>query len=477
MKVLFAASECAPYAKVGGLGDVASALPKELERQGVSVDIVLPLYEPLFKESLTQHIVSSADGNSFIVHFLGQEEKCRLFYIQIPNTEIKLFLIQNDKYLSNGGIYLSASAFAEGDEELARFMFFSKAVFTLMERNVFEYDVIHANDYHTSYLLYLIKSEKALGKKVRLILTIHNAANQGIIESEALNLEINGNNLEHNLLGMGIASADTIVPVSPTYAKELQSGKFGFGLEPVFRAFSDRFIGIVNGLDGEVFDPMNDSLLPLQYDEHSFSAAKRAIKRALFQENGLASSNIQSDLFLCSFIGRVVEQKNIILIEESIRAIYKNTLNRAFMRFVLLGVGDEVLVQRLRALALEFPDCVVFYEKFDEMLAHRIFAASDIFIVPSRFEPCGLTQLAAMKYGTLPLATRVGGLADTIKENMTGFFIKTADPSFVSVQILDLYTIWINERDLWNEIVLQAMLSDFSWKESAKKYIEVYNKI
>lgn len=478
MKVLLAASECAPYAKVGGLADVIAALPKELAHQQIEVDIVLPLYEHLLKEKLQQQIVDdTGNGNKFVVHFLGKDHTCRLFYLQIPQTPIKLFLIQNDTYLSNGKIYLSASAFAEGDEELARFMFFSKAVYTLMERGAFAYDAIHAHDYHTSYLLYLIKNEKALGVRPKLVLSIHNIANKGIVLDANLNKEINGWPEPHNLISLGIASSDVIVPVSPHYAQELSEGKFCYGMENVVRAFSDRFKGIVNGLDVEVYDPRKDAALVKMYDENSFKEGKLLAKNALYKELGLVVKE-EEEQFLVGFVGRIAEQKNIPLMDTSLRTILKNQRNRGIIRFVFLGVGDKPLEDLLHSLQSEYPENVIFANQFDESLAHRFFAASDMFLIPSLFEPCGLTQLIAMRYGALPLATKVGGLVDTISENnnRTGFFIREPDPTFVSVQILDLYTLWSNDRETWDKIVVNGMTRDFSWKESAKKYIEVYGK-
>jgi starch synthase len=475
MNVLFAASECAPYAKVGGLGDVIAALPKELVLQGVSVDVVLPLYDHLVKEKMDQYIVDQTGlGNRFVVHFMGKEESCRLFSLAIPNTTVRLFLIQNDTYLSNGQIYLSPSAFAEGDDEMLRFMFFSKAVFTLMERGVFVYDVVHAHDYHTSYLLYLIKNEKALGKRPRLVLSIHNSGNQGLITNETINIEINGKTLEHNLLGMGIASADVVVPVSENYAKELVSGEFGFGLEHVMRAFSEKLHGIVNGIDSDLYNPRLDTLIPEKYNENLFENGKSAAKKTVFNEAGWEHSEGQ---FLVSFVGRLVDQKNIRLMDDSIRIILRNVKNREFMKFVFLGVGEEKYEEALQNLADAYPENVKFFKIFHEELAHKIFAGSDLFLIPSVFEPCGLTQLFAMRYGALPLATPVGGLVDTISdvpETQTGFFIHTVDPNFLSVNILDLYTVWKNAKDMWDGIIKNGMTRDFSWTESAKKYMQLY---
>ncbi len=475
MNVLFAASECAPYAKVGGLGDVIAALPKELVKHGVSVDIVMPLYEPLLQAKMDQFIVDQTGlGNRFVVHFMGKEESCKLFCIPIPNTSVRLFLIHNDTYLSNGEIYLSPSAFAEGDDEMLRFMFFSKAVFTLMERGVFVYDVIHANDYHSSYLLYLIKNEKALGNRPRLVLTIHNSGNQGVIKNEKINIEINGKTLEHNLLGMGIASADVVVPVSENYARELASGKFCFGLEHIIRAFSEKMHGIVNGIDAELYNPRKDPVLPEKYDENSFEKGKSAAKKVVFDETGWKHEDGQ---FLVGFVSRLADQKNIRLLDDSLRIVLRNAKNRELMKFVFLGMGEQKYVNALQDLANAYPENVKFFNIFHEELAHKIFAGSDLFLIPSVFEPCGLTQLIAMRYGTLPLATQVGGLVDTISdapETQTGFFIQQVDPNFVSVNILDLYTVWKNAKDMWDAIVRNAMTKDFSWTEPAKKYTNLY---
>lgn len=475
MRVLFAASEITPYAKVGGLGDVIAALPQELEKQGVDVQVVLPLYDVFFQYQLTQVMVSEADGNKFTTHFLGKEEECRLFSLTIPNTQIKLFLIQNNTYLSNGSIYLSPSAFAEGDDELKRFMFFSKAVFTLFERGFFTHDIVHAHDYHTSYLLYLFKNQKALGTKPKLILTIHNLGNQGVTGDD-LGIEIDGKQEPHNLLSMGIASADKVVPVSSHYTTELLTGQFCFGLEKIIQAYSEKFSGIVNGVDVDFYNPRTDNTIGFRFDEQNFASEKTKNKLDLLSKF-IPEGLVTESTFLVGFVGRLVAQKNIQLICDSLGVILKSVANRHHIVFMILGVGDAAHEKMLEDLAGQFPENIVFVKAFDEDLAHKIFASSDLFLIPSVFEPCGLTQLIAMRYGALPLATKVGGLVDTINERspgQTGFFIREATPGFVSVHILDLYTLWSNAREMWDEIVVNALTADFSWQKSAQKYIELY---
>jgi starch synthase len=242
------------------------------------------------------------------------------------------------------------------------------------------------------------------------------------------------------------------------------------------RAFSDRIVGIVNGIDMKMYDPHLDGALSTRYDYDSFREAKKSNKHSLFKELGWDFAQVE-ERFLVGFVGRLTHQKNISLMVDSARIILKNKGNLENLYFVFLGVGDAAQEKLLMDLAAEFPHNVAFVNRFDEALAHRIFAGGDLFLIPSEFEPCGLTQMLAMRYGALPLATRVGGLVDTIDDSRNkqiGFFIREVDPAFMSVQILDLFTFWKNAYDEWAEIIKRAMLTDFSWKESAKRYLDIY---
>lgn len=460
MKVLFAASECTPIAKVGGLGDVIGALPKALATQGVDVSLVLPYYKPIFDDILLKSQIDFI--SSFTIEFLGVEHECDLHVMNLPGTSIKIYLIYNQKYLSNGGIYLNPSAFAEGDEEPTRYMFFCKAVYVGLKQGLLNFDIIHCHDYHTSHLAYLVK--KDLDRRV--VLTIHNAGNQGILEGEELNKEIDGQTYSHNLLEIGIDNADVVVPVSPTYTKELLSGEFNFGLENVILRNRNKFVGIVNGIDTKYFDPGADNFLIDKYNLNSWKLGKSANKKKLIEVCDFGSE----DNFVCGFVGRVVPQKNIELVRDTI-----NELDDDRIKYVFLGVGDPYLESILKDLAYERRHQVYFVNKFDEEFSRLVFAGSDAFIIPSSFEPCGLTQLIAMRYGALPIARKTGGLADTIDDDVTGFLFERSIVKDFREQILKAYGIWSDDSVKWDKMVESAMSKDLSWTSSAKKYIELYS--
>jgi starch synthase len=466
MNILLAASECTPFAKVGGLGDVIGALSKTLVRENVTVDVVLPCYKHFLESNLEPYLINGSE--TFTVPFLGKEESCKLYSLTFPDAPIRLFLIRNDTYLSNGGIYLSDDAFSHGDDEPRRFLFFCKAVFALFECNFFSYDVVHCNDWHTSLLCKLIKTSKLSTKSV---LSVHNLANVGAVAAADLDKEIDGNSAPHTMISVGLDSADAIVPVSEGYARELLSGKFTEGLNAVIERNKDKFSGITNGIDTHYFDPERDTFLKEQYSQSNWREGKLAAKKSLFSRFkwDIASADAT---FLVGMVGRIAAQKNIDLVVSVMP-----TFSELPVRFVLLGVGDESLEKKLRDLSIAFPDKIVFANRFDEELARYIYAGSDGFLVPSLFEPCGLTQMIALRYGALPIGRRVGGLAETINSADDGFLIQDSVPEELRTMILTSYDIWHGDTKEWERRVTNGLKKDFSWDKAAAKYIKIYETV
>jgi starch synthase len=466
MNILLAASECTPFAKVGGLGDVIGALSKTLVRETVAVDVVLPCYKHFLESNLESHQING--NESFNVSFLGKEETCRVHSLTFPDAPVRLFLIRNDTYLSNGGIYLSNDAFAHGDDEPRRFLFFCKAVFALFESGFFSYDVVHCHDWHTSLLCKLMKESKLATKSV---LSVHNLANVGAVAAPDLNKEVDGNIHPHTMISVGLDAADAVVPVSEGYARELLSGKFTEGLNADIERNKDKFSGITNGIDTHYFDPERDTFLKERYTQSNWSEGKIAAKKTLFSRFKWDMSSAEAT-FLVGMVGRIAAQKNIDLVASVMPTLYELPV-----RFVLLGVGDKSLESKLRDLSIAFPDKIVFANRFDEELARYIYAGSDGFLVPSLFEPCGLTQMIALRYGALPIGRRVGGLAETINSADDGFLIQDSIPEELRTMILTSYDIWHDDKVEWERRVLNGLKKDFSWDKAAAKYIKIYETV
>ncbi|MDQ3239162.1 MAG: glycogen synthase [bacterium] len=462
-KVLLAASECTPYAKVGGLGDVIGALASSMKENGIQADIVLPYYEPLSKYDFEKVLVLG--GETFEIPFLGKSETCSLYKLNIPNTNNVLYGVGNDKYLSNGGIYLSDDAFSKGDDEPKRFLLFCKAVYYLMESGVFQYEVLHCHDWHTSLLTHLVRRG---GLKCRTILSLHNLANVGAVESSELNLEIDGTSKSHFMIEVGLDNADAIVPVSRVYCEELLSGLYTEGLDLAIQRNKEKFVGIINGIDTKYFDPQSDTFLRVNYGLENWDEGKSDAKKYLFAKFKWDES-ITDKICLVGMVGRIAQQKNIELMCDVIGKLKDENI-----RFVILGVGDKLLESKLRELSLQYPEKIVFVNRFDESLARYIYAGSDVVAVPSLFEPCGLTQMIAMRYGALPVVRKVGGLAETVDNQEDGFVFNNSD----SVELCDLLkkveNMWRRERSEWNRRVRNSLNKDFTWTKSALEYIKIY---
>jgi len=474
MKVLFVASECAPVVKVGGLGDVIGALPVTLKEIGVDTAVVIPAYKPLIdqcQELFKNRLLHTE------VRFAGVSTPVNVYQTVIPKSSVPLYLIQNETYLSNGGIYGSPTAFAVSQNEVNRFAFFSKAVTSVFLENPscdFRPDIIHCNDWHTGLLPKLTRN------LIPTIFTIHNLANQGfsatdivdklgiyINKSKLLSWDAEDSNIDFIL--QGIMSADYITTVSPTYAKEILTPSFGEGMQDVLNAREGRIYGILNGVDYKVWDPKTDPSIKKNYSHESLGG-KGQCKIALQQELNLPVDLVKP---LISFIARRTTQKGI----DMIISLLDEILGLG-CQIVILGAGDPSLENRLRMKASDLEKEGFFQARvkleFNDPLAHRIFAGSDIFLAPSRFEPCGLTQMVAMKYGTIPLVRRVGGLADSVESGVTGFsFENFNDSEFMDS--LKRALNYFSYKEEWKKLVLTAMQRDFSWTAAAKKYAEIYN--
>ncbi len=445
MKVLFASVEMYPLAKVGGLGDVAGSLPAALRKRDVDIRVIMPYHGSIKVDA--EEIASKTFEFGEVEFYKTEVDK------------VPVYLVKSDA-ISREKVY--------GDEDWLRWSLFSRVVAESSDIIDFEPEIIHCNDWMTSLIpLY----SKIMGYKRKFVLTIHNLKHQGSFEEEKYGKLGIGEEWKDilmwrgklNYMKAGITLADRVTTVSPTYAKEILTEEYGEGLAPVLRANSSKLVGILNGLDYSVWNPEQDKNILVNYSIENIEK-KKENKKIFCEELGLDPS-----LPLFGMVARLVEQKGVDILIDAIRSI-KNA------NFVILGTGREKFEEALKKLTKERNIRAII--KYDEVNAHRIYAASDFFLMPSKFEPCGLGQLIAMRYGTIPVVRKTGGLADTVVDiNDGGWGIVFEEYSSESLRAaitrgVELYSM-VNLKNIRKV----AMKQDFSWGASAKKYEELYSNI
>jgi starch synthase len=456
MRIAICASEVVPFAKTGGLADVTGALPLALEKLRQEVIILMPFY----KRAALSRFEAKILHPGILSTKLGKN--------------IKVYFIQNDKYFNRAGLYGTQ----KGDypDNLERFSFFCRECLELLKKIKFRPDIIHVHDWQASCIPIYLKtkfSSDPFYKHCKTLLTIHNLAYQGIFSREEfcqLGLDWSLFNIEGlefygkvNILKGGIIFSDYINTVSRTYTAEIQVSEFGCGLEGVLSKRRDCLSGILNGLDYSIWDPLNDKFIFATYDTKSLKD-KYKNKQDLQRVCGLP---IDRNVPLFGMVSRLTEQKGLDILTEALNRICELNL-----QLVILGTGDIKYHRLLEKSCKRFPRVSRLYLKFDNSLAHKIYAGADIFLMPSRFEPCGLGQMISLKYATIPLVYKTGGLADTInKEN--GFIFDNYRSSALIAAIKESILLY-HDRKKWQKKIKAAMLSNFSWRESAKKYIQLY---
>ncbi|MDI6591616.1 MAG: glycogen/starch synthase [Patescibacteria group bacterium] len=472
VKVLFAASECMPYAKVGGLADVVGSLPKALKEMGIDVRICLPKYQTIdLKETNTEAKFELVAKGIKI-----GDEKINIYQGLLQKSEVILYLLDNERYFGENGIYFGKTEFFGSFKGIQRFLFFSKAILEIFPYLDWWPQIIHCHDWHTAIISLLLKIRK---QNIRTLLTIHNLSNQGKWAAQDIFnfLNLKGNEIEtlkirdkggdFNILQQGILNADMINTVSPTYAKEILTKEYGEGLEADLNRRKKDLFGILNGIDTQIFNPATDPNLKVNYSQKDFE--KRKINKADLQK--ILNLPPKPEIPLASFISRLVKQKGLDLIEKIIPELVK-----LHLQIVFLGVGEKKYEKMLSFFAKKYPESISANLKFDSVLAQKIYAGSDIFLIPSLFEPCGLIQMLAQRYGAIPIARKTGGLADTIEDKKTGFLFKKYSPEAFLKKIKEALVVFSKRKDR-GRMVKKAMRKDFSWKKSAKKYIKLYYRL
>lgn len=476
MKVLFAASECVPFVKTGGLADVVGALPKEIRKAGVDVRVILPLYKAID--------VKWRDQMEHVLYFYV-DMGWRHQYVGVLKLEyegITFYFIDNEQYFGRDYIY------GMGGDEGERFAYFSRAVLETLPKIDFIPDVLHCHDWQTGMIPVLLKAQyKHLEfyKDIRTIYTIHNLQYQGIFPissiEELLSLgdwAYTSNNLEFfgmcSFMKGGLVFADEITTVSPTYSKEIQTAYYGERLDGLLRSRVDSLTGILNGIDTVDYDPEHDPAIARNYTADTFSL-KVENKTALQQELGL---KVDPSIPMIGMVSRLSGQKGLDLVE----CVLGEIMNTG-AQLVVLGMGESKYVDLFSWAQWKYAGQVSACFQMNHALAHKIYAACDLFLMPSMFEPCGLSQLISLRYGTLPITRETGGLRDTVLayneftgegNGFTFLNYNAHDMLHVIEQAVAMYN---GNRELFNKIAIRAMRGLYGWDQSAQKYVNLYKRL
>jgi len=466
LNILFAAAEVSPLAKVGGLADVAGSLPRALRRRGHDVRVIMPGYAAIPEDRFP------ALGGHFPVTLIGRQETVSLRQASL-NGEVPVYLVDNHRYFHRPAIY------GEPDD-LERFSLFSQAILEAPRRLGWQPDILHGHDWHVGLAvarLAQLRREAAPCHRCASVFTIHNLAYQGSFDEAFAARAGLGPLLPKGLpspsmMALAIHHADVVSTVSPTYAREILTPEYGAGLDRLLRTRQRQLHGIINGLDYSLFNPATDPYLPANYDAATLER-KGENKAALQARLGLGVSPTTP---LLGMVGRLATQKGLDILPQALDCL----LAEAEAQFVLLGTGEPQFQPPLEALAARHPGRVALTFGFDLALAQWIYAGADLFLMPSRYEPCGLGQLIALRYGTIPVVRRTGGLADTVQDagpeldQGTGFTFVDYSPQALTA-VLRRAVAAYRQPEAWRRLQLRAMAADFSWDASAAQYEALYH--
>lgn len=476
MKIIFAASEAAPFAKTGGLADVAGSLPPALASLGHDISVILPRYRQV---DVGRHKLKPV--TSFFVPVGAWQERCDVLK-NTSNRGVTVYFINNNTYFDRHELY--GTSRADYPDNAERFIFFSRAVLELCIALDMRPEIVHCNDWQTAlvplYLNHIYHKSETLNR-TRSIFTIHNLGYQGLFRHENMHLTGLGWDVftpeglefwgQMNFLKAGLVYSDLITTVSRTYSHEIQTPEYGCGLDGVLRSRSADLFGIVNGIDYAEWDPSHEHAIP-----HVFSisrlAGKKICKKKLLARLGMPDA----DGPVVGMVTRLVDQKGLDIVTDALPEIMS-----LGMQLVILGTGDETYHRILRDAASRYPGRMRVLFQYNDGLAKNIYAGSDLFLMPSRYEPCGLGQMIALRYGAVPLVRKTGGLADTVIDynpktsHGTGFVFE----EYAARALVDCFRraleIFSNEKK-WKHLMQSGMKQDLSWERSATEYVKVYRK-
>ncbi|MBP7212717.1 MAG: glycogen synthase [Anaerolineaceae bacterium] len=475
INVLFASAEIAPFAKVGGLGDVASALPTALKRE-FAEELDIRSIMPFHSVVKTFNPARKKIGD-FSFKTNGKELNCELFISEIEGVPI--YLIDNEEINHNSPVY-------NGDWELdgLKYASFSLALLEAARFLGWKFDILHANDWHTALAVYALKTKykkDPFFKDVKTILSIHNLPYNGWGSQNAMTSLGFTASLDKDLpdwarfvpLPLGLSAADKIIAVSPGYAREILTPEFGCGMESYLQKHKDKLLGILNGLDENEWDPSLDTQISHQFSVATLSDRKQNkldLQKAL-------KFKVDESIPLLTVVSRLTPQKGI----HNILEVLPELLDKEW-QFVLLGTGSDELEEKAKELSRKYPKRIASILKYDDAIARMLYASGDIFLMPSEYEPCGLSQMIAMRYGNLPLATETGGLADSIidysnhPEQATGFLYQEKNSEGLKKSLTFALKTY-QDKEVWQKMQLNAMKADFSWPSSALLYMQNYKTL
>ncbi len=476
MKILFATSECVPFVKTGGLADVVGALPKEILKAGEDVRVILPLYKAIGHEwrEHMQHVLYFYVNLGWRRQYVGIET--------LQYAGITFYFVDNEQYFGRDYIY------GMGGDEGERFAFFCRAVMEALPKIDFIPDVLHCHDWQTGLIPVLHKlqyRQLELFANIRTVFTIHNLQYQGLFPIDTIedllylgNLAYTSDALEFygmcSCMKGGIVFSDEITTVSPTYSQEIQTAYYGERLDGLLRSRVDHLSGILNGIDTEEYDPEKDGLLVQKYNADSFDK-KVANKLALQRELGLT---VDAEIPMIAMITRLSGQKGLDLVE----CVLPEIMNTG-AQLVVLGMGESRYVDLFSWAQWKYPQQVSANFQMNHALAHKLYAAADLFLMPSLFEPCGLSQLISLRYGTLPVTRETGGLRDTVLAyneytgDGNGFTFLYYNAHDMLHVIENAVRMFHEQRDIFNGLAIRAMKGQYGWDQSARKYIDLYEKL
>lgn len=479
MKIAFIASECFPYVKTGGLGDVIGSLPKSIEHEGNEVKLFLPLYSGIKTE---QHKLKTFDEFKDIPVRIGDKIiTFNLWNSILPESTVEVYFIDCPVYFHREMPY------TDDRDEDERFILFQIAVIETLQRLKWSPDIIHCNDWQTSLIPVYLKTNyqwDKLFENTSSVLSIHNIGYQGRFSERSLynsglsaSMYYPGGPLELDntfcFLKAGILFSEIITTVSPTYAKEIQTKEFGAGMEGVLSERKDDIYGVLNGIDTGIWNPKTDKFIPYNYTKKNLKN-KSKVKKELLNEAGIEYDEMIPTI---GIISRFAGQKGFELLFPIV-----NELMNLPLQLLVLGSGEERTEKFFEQLAISFPDKVNTYIGYNNRLAHYITAGCDMFLMPSHYEPCGLNQMYCLNYGTVPVVRKTGGLADTVKdyhetdEKGNGFSFNDYT-SYALYSTIERALNMFKEKKIWKEIMQRGMKENFSWEQSAKEYVRLYKSV
>ncbi|MCX5862825.1 MAG: glycogen synthase GlgA [Deltaproteobacteria bacterium] len=479
MRVLMITPEATPFAQTGGLGEVLSALPAELAGLGVEVDVVMPKYRDIHPDKY------NLEKMNIVVEVTLNAKKVTSELWKFDDKRgVRYLFLECDAYFDRDALYGTAEADYEDSAE--RFVFLTRAAIELALLSGTHYDVFHSHDWQAAltpvYLRTLYAGEPLLQDSAA-VMTIHNLGYQGIFWH--LDMPLVGVGWEFftpkhmefhgklNFLKSGIVFADEVNTVSPGYRNEILTPEFGFGLEGILQEKGSHLWGILNGVDYRIWNPESDPLIAAAYSVENLSG--KELCKAELQK--IAKLPVRPEVPLIGMVSRLSNQKGIDILAGAFESLMRRDL-----QVVVLGTGEARYQTVFHDFATTYPDKTGIFLSYDYELAHKIFAGSDMLLVPSRYEPCGLNQLYALKYGTVPIVRATGGLTDTVEEfsleqdSGTGFIFSEQEPVSLEMTILKAVNFYLNEPSGWKRLVVRGMNRDFSWNRSAREYIELYEQ-